>query len=49
MGLFNKIKNIFGKKEEIIENLDEEILESEEIDEELDEEVVEAIETNKYV
>ena len=50
MGLFNKIKNIFSKKEEIIENLDEEILESEELDEEeLDEEVVEAIETNKYV
>ena len=50
MGLFNKIKNIFSKKEEIIENLDEEFLESEELDEEvLDEEVVEAIETNKYV
>ena len=49
MGLFNKIKNIFSKKEEIVENLDEEILESEEIEEELDEEVVEAIETTKYV
>ena len=50
MGLFNKIKNIFSKKEEIVENLDEEILESEELDEEeLDSEVVEAIETNKYV
>lgn len=50
MGLFNKIKSIFSKKEEIVENLDEEILESEELDEEeLDSEVVEAIETNKYV
>lgn len=48
MGLFNKIKSIFSKKEEIVENLDEEILESEELDEEeLDSEVVEAIETNK--
>ena len=50
MGLFNKIKSIFSKKEEIVENLDEEILESESLDEEeVGEEVVEAIETNKYV
>ena len=50
MGLFNKIKSIFSKKEEIVENLDEEILESEALDEEeVGEEVVEAIETNKYV
>ena len=50
MGLFNKIKSIFSKKEEIVENLDEEILESESLDEEeVSEEVVEAIETNKYV
>ena len=50
MGLFNKIKSIFSKKEEIVENLDEEILESEVLDEEdVGEEVVEAIETNKYV
>ena len=50
MGLFNKIKSIFSKKEEIVENLDEEILESEALDEEeVSEEVVEAIETNKYV
>ena len=50
MGLFNKIKNIFSKKEEIIENLDEEILESESLDEEeISEEVVDAIETTKYV
>ena len=50
MGLFNKIKSIFSKKEEIVENLDEEILESENLDEEeVSEEVVEAIETNKYV
>ena len=50
MGLFNKIKSIFSKKEEIVENLDEEILENESLDEEeVGEEVVEAIETNKYV
>ena len=50
MGLFNKIKNIFSKKEEIVENLDEEILEKESLDEEeISEEVVEAIETTKYV
>ena len=28
MGLFNKIKNIFSKKEEIVENLDEEVVEA---------------------
>ena len=50
MGLFNKIKSIFSKKEEIVENLDEEILQSETLDEEeVSEEVVEAIETTKYV
>ena len=50
MGLFNKIKNIFSKKEEIVETLDEEILENENLDEEeVSEEVVEAIETSKYV
>ena len=50
MGLFNKIKSIFSKKEEIVDALDEKILESESLDEEeVGEEVVEAIETNKYV
>ena len=50
MGLFNKIKNIFSKKEEIVEKLDNEILENESLDEEeISEEVVEAIETTKYV
>lgn len=50
MGLFNKIKNIFSKKEEIVEKLDEEILENENLDEEeISDEVVEAIETTKYV
>ena len=50
MGLFNKIKSIFSKKEEIVDALDEKILESESLDEEeVSEEVVEAIETNKYV
>ena len=50
MGLFNKIKNIFSKKEEIVEKLDDEILENESLDEEeISEEVVEAIETTKYV
>ena len=50
MGLFNKIKSIFSKKEEIVDALGEKILESESLDEEeVSEEVVEAIETNKYV
>ena len=49
MGLFNKIKSIFSKKEEIVENLDEEILESESIESDVEEEVVDAIETSKYV
>ena len=50
MGLFNKIKSIFSKKEEIVDALGEKILESESLDEEeVGEEVVEAIETNKYV
>lgn len=49
MGLFNKIKNIFSKKEEIVENLDEEILESESFESDVEEEVVDAIETSKYV
>ena len=49
MGLFNKIKSIFSKKEEIVENLDEEILESESIKSDVEEEVVDAIETSKYV
>ena len=44
MGLFNKIKSIFSKKEEIVDALGEKILESESLDEEeVSEEVVEAI------
>ena len=50
MGLFNKIKNIFSKKEEIVEKLDEVVLKSESLDEEeISEEITEAIETTKYV